>query len=140
MHSGGLILLDFECAHAGDAAFDLGFFLSHLLLKTIRAAATIDSLPRATSALTPCSGRAYLDRRGLETAARSELVGRAILHVAACVLARVDGKSPVEYLDATGQAIARSFAGEALLNGPTTWDDLCIILETAIGGGIEWQR
>ena len=35
VHSGGLILLDFECAHRGDAAFDLGFFLSHLLLKTI---------------------------------------------------------------------------------------------------------
>ena len=33
VHSAGLILLDFECAHAGDAAFDLGFFLSHLLLK-----------------------------------------------------------------------------------------------------------
>ena len=38
VHAGGLILLDFECAHAGDPAFDLGFFLSHLLLKTIRAA------------------------------------------------------------------------------------------------------
>ena len=35
VHSGGLILLDFECAHAGDAAFDLGFFLSHLVLKAI---------------------------------------------------------------------------------------------------------
>ena len=35
VHAHGLILLDFECAHAGDAAFDLGFFLSHLLLKTI---------------------------------------------------------------------------------------------------------
>src|SRR5262249_3177974 len=38
VHSGGLILLDFECAHAGDPAFDLGFFLTHLLLKSIRAA------------------------------------------------------------------------------------------------------
>ena len=36
VHAGGLILLDFECAHAGDPAFDLGFFLSHLLLKAIR--------------------------------------------------------------------------------------------------------
>ena len=30
---GQLMLLDFECAHAGDPAFDLGFFLTHLFLK-----------------------------------------------------------------------------------------------------------
>ncbi len=55
-------------------------------------------------------------------------------------LARVDGKSPVEYLDADQQAIARSFAREALLTEPATWDDLCMVLENAIGGGIEWQN
>ena len=36
VHAGGLVLLDFECAHAGDPAFDLGFFLTHLVLKEIR--------------------------------------------------------------------------------------------------------
>ena len=40
VHAGGLILLDFECAHAGDPAFDLGFFLTHLMLKEIRASST----------------------------------------------------------------------------------------------------
>ena len=39
VHAGGLILLDFECAHAGDPAFDLGFFLSHLVLKAIHTSA-----------------------------------------------------------------------------------------------------
>ena len=107
MHSGGLILLDFECAHAGDAAFDLGFFLSHLLLKAIRAASNDRQLASRYLGLTPLFWNAYLDRRGLDTAARSELVGRAILHVAACSLARVDGKSPVEYLDAREQAVAQ---------------------------------
>src|SRR5262249_5388665 len=33
VHSRGLTLVDFETAHAGDPAFDLGFLLSHLLLK-----------------------------------------------------------------------------------------------------------
>jgi 5-methylthioribose kinase len=139
VHSGGLILLDFECAHAGDAAFDLGFFLSHLLLKTIRAAANDRQLASRYLALTPRFWANYLDSRGLDTAARSELVGRAIQHVAACTLARVDGKSPVEYLDAADQAIVRSFARETLLNGPTSWDELCMVLSTTIGGGIEWQ-
>ncbi len=34
----GLTVVDFETAHAGDPAFDLGFFTSHLLLKSLRAA------------------------------------------------------------------------------------------------------
>ena len=71
VHAGGLILLDFECAHAGDPAFDLGFFLSHLLLKAIRTSAndlrwiTIDFLGCTESFWT-----SYLDRRGLATRRR----------------------------------------------------------------------
>ena len=42
VHAGGLVLLDFECAHAGDPAFDLGFFLTHLMLKEIRVIAAGD--------------------------------------------------------------------------------------------------
>ena len=57
---------------------------------------------------------------------------RAILHTAACCLARVDGKSPVEYLDAQGQATARSFAREALRTEPATWDALLEILDEAM--------
>ena len=30
---GGLMMVDFETGHYGDPAFDLGFFLSHLVLK-----------------------------------------------------------------------------------------------------------
>ncbi len=141
VHSGGLILLDFECAHAGDAAFDLGFFLSHLVLKTIRAASTDRQLGSLYFGLTPVFWRSYFDRRGgIDAVARMELVRRAILHVAACSLARVDGKSPVEYLGSREQAIARSFAREALLTAPTTWDDLCMVLGNAIGGGMEWRN
>jgi 5-methylthioribose kinase len=140
VHSGGLILLDFECAHAGDAAFDLGFFLSHLVLKTIHAASTDVVLASRFLDLTPLFWESYLDRRDIATSARAQLVRRAILHVAACSLARVDGKSPVEYLCDKEQAVARSFAREALLTGPTTWNDLCMVLENAIGGGMEWRN
>jgi 5-methylthioribose kinase len=140
VHSGGLILLDFECAHAGDPAFDLGFFLSHLVLKTIHAASSDKPLASRYLGLTSVFWRDYVNRRGIETAERARLVGRSILHVAACSLARVDGKSPVEYLNASEQAIARSFAREALIAGPATWNDLCMVLESAIGGGIEWRN
>jgi 5-methylthioribose kinase len=139
VHSQGLILLDFECAHAGDAAFDLGFFLSHLLLKAIRAAADDKPLASRYAGLAPPFWTAYLDRRGLDAIGRSELVRRAILHVAACALARVDGKSPVEYLEGREQAVARSFARQALLTEPPSWDDLCVVLDNAIDGGLEWR-
>ena len=122
VHKNGLILLDFECAHAGDAAFDLGFFLSHLLLKTIRAAPGDPGQATRYAGLAVVFLNAYLDRRGIDSAARAVLTRRAILHTAACCLARVDGKSPVEYLDEKGQATARWFARESLRTEPRTWD------------------
>jgi 5-methylthioribose kinase len=132
VHSGGLILLDFECAHQGDPAFDLGFFLSHLLLKTIRAVAK--DPPRAGHYLdlTRHFWKSYFDRRGLNSAMRAFLLRRANRHTAACTLARVDGKSPVEYLDARGQAVARAFGREALRTEPAEFEDLLDLLADAI--------
>jgi 5-methylthioribose kinase len=132
VHDNGLILLDFECAHAGDAAFDLGFFLTHLLLKTIRAAASDSSLSKKYAGLASLFLSTYLDRRRIDSRARSSLTRRAILHLAACCLARVDGKSPVEYLDDQGQATARSFAREALRSEPPTWDAVLEQLDVAL--------
>jgi 5-methylthioribose kinase len=129
VHADGLILLDFECAHAGDPAFDLGFFLSHLLLKAIRAWPDSPTNVDTFLDLPTFFWKSYLDRRGMGGPARADLVRRAICHTSACCLARVDGKSPVEYLDARGQAIARSFAREALRIEPATWDDLLLILD-----------
>ena len=118
VHSGGLILLDFECAHGGDAAFDLGFFLSHLLLKTIHMAAHSPGDDRRYMRLTLGSGT--LTWRGSfgDHGGPTDLIERSIDHTAACLLARVDGKSPVEYLDAAGQDLARRLALEALRDPP----------------------
>ena len=139
VHSSGLILLDFECAHAGDPAFDLGFFLTHLLLKTIRAVFQNSGHGSKYLELTRRFLSSYLDRRDINSETRSELVSRACLHTAACCLARVDGKSPVEYLDERGQYVARSFAREALRTEPTTWDDLLKILENTFDRGTVCQ-
>jgi 5-methylthioribose kinase len=139
VHSGGLILLDFECAHVGDPAFDLGFLLTHLILKTIRAASSDRQLAARYLGLTERFWTSYLDQRNLDRVAGADLVRRTNLHVAACSWARVDGKSPVEYLDGKAQAVARSFAREALTSGPATWDDLCSKLASTIGGGMEWR-
>jgi 5-methylthioribose kinase len=129
VHTAGLILLDFECAHWGDASFDLGFFLSHLMLKTIHQARGAPGARQRFLNLTLRFWVAYLERIGRGPWRPEGLVPRAIDHAAACVLARVDGKSPVEYLDPAGQELARGLGLEALQAQPRTWDEMLMLLE-----------
>jgi 5-methylthioribose kinase len=136
VHSRGLTLLDFECAHAGDAAFDLGFFLSHLVLKTIQKTLSDPGSGAQYAAVCNDFLSAYLDRRSLAAAAQADLVRRTCAHTAACCWARVDGKSPVEYLDTHGRSVARSFGRETLRAAPRNWDDLTKLLALAIDGGM----
>ncbi len=118
VHSQGLTAVDFETAHAGDPAFDLGFFLSHLLLKAFRAAP--DAGP--SLALIRAFWESYLEGTGLGM--DSDRVRRACEHAAACALARVDGKSPVDYLDERQKGQVRRFAVATLRARPGGWDDL----------------
>lgn len=135
VHGDGLVLLDFECAHAGDPAFDLGFFLTHLVLKEIRAISAMrDNAPRYLG-LTRDFWGAYLDRRNLGPEEVAALIGRTNRHTAACCLARVDGKSPVEYLDDRGRSLARSFARRALEDEPSSWGDFIHLFVREVEGG-----
>src|SRR3954469_2584658 len=110
----GPVFLDAECAWFGDPAFDLAFCLNHLLLKCIW-------VPQASTRFLACfdalagaylSGVAWEPAEALEARAASLLPG--------LLLARVDGKSPVEYLtqDAEKDQVRR-FARTFLLQ-PTT--------------------
>ncbi|MBV8106368.1 MAG: aminoglycoside phosphotransferase family protein [Hyphomicrobiales bacterium] len=88
----GPVFLDAECAWFGDPAFDLAFCLNHLLLKGARAGA---DKARYLAAFLALAG-AYIECIDWEDA--SELERRAAALLPALFLARVDGKSPVEYL------------------------------------------
>ncbi|WP_337175197.1 aminoglycoside phosphotransferase family protein [Paludisphaera sp.] len=125
IHAGGLVLLDFECAHLGDPGFDLGFFLSHLALKRIHGA--IDD--RAFHALVDGFLGAYEARLGDRLGPAGEVRTRGIAHAAACLLARVDGKSPVEYLDAPGRDVARRSALALFDAVPDGWDAMIRVLD-----------
>jgi len=127
VHSGGVVLLDFECAHAGDPTFDLGFFLSHLTLKRIHGVLGTDK--STWLALTNAFLAAYHDRLSDRLGPSSELVPRAIEHAAACILARVDGKSPVEYLDEPRREAARRSALALFDARPRTWDGMIETLD-----------
>ena len=90
----GPIFLDAECAWYGDPAFDLAFCLNHLLLKCLWTPSAATGFLACFDAL----AMAYLDEVGWER--RAELERRAVHLLPALLLARVDGKSPVEYLTA----------------------------------------
>ena len=95
------VLLDWEVIHAGDPAFDLGMLSAHLILK----ACLIPALWPAARAL----ARAY---RGPADPAR------AVRHAGAIMLARLWGKSRVEYLTAEpARATAAAIGGRALHDG-----------------------
>ena len=88
----GPIFLDAECAWYGDPAFDVAFCLNHLLLKCLWT-------PRAASRFLHCFDaltKAYLAGVGWEP--HGALEARTARLLPGLFLARVDGKSPVEYV------------------------------------------
>lgn len=107
--SQGIALVDFETAHFGDPAFDLGFFLSHLLLKTVLHAERLEPfLQVARSAWRKYAENLQTwDSRGLSLDDR--LQKRTVQHLAGCMLARIDGKSPVDYLEVGQRDFVREF-------------------------------
>jgi tRNA A-37 threonylcarbamoyl transferase component Bud32 len=98
------VLLDAECAWYGDPAFDAAFCLNHLLLKAVHVRSLAAVLPGQALALFG----AWLRR--LPAAAQAEAARRTAVLVPCLMLARVDGKSPVEYLDADEQQRVRAIA------------------------------
>ena len=102
----GPVFLDAECAWFGDPAFDLAFCLNHLLLKGAREGADRARYSAAFSAL----AGAYLAHVDWESA--DGLEARAAALLPALFLARVDGKSPVEYLtrESEREAVRRAAA------------------------------
>jgi aminoglycoside phosphotransferase (APT) family kinase protein len=108
----GPLFLDAECATWGDPAFDLAFCLNHLLLKCLWTPAAVPGFLACFDALAAAylAGVAWEPPAALEARAASLLPG--------LLLARVDGKSPVEYLtDAADQDRVRKVA-RALLAAP----------------------
>lgn len=110
----GPVLLDAECAWYGDPAFDLAFCLNHFLLKAAHQPRHAQSLLACWDALL----QAYWPHVGWE--AQPQLEARVATLLPGLALARVDGKSPVEYLDAAGRACVRAGAIALLQEAPSS--------------------
>ncbi len=107
--------LDWEVAHLGDPAFDLAFLLTHLITKALHR-------PECATALRSL-GDTFLNAYRSTAARPIDLPYLGAL-VAALVLARIDGTSPVGYLDEPARQRARRIATAALAAAQTTPEDI----------------
>jgi hypothetical protein len=119
VHQGRVILLDHEVIHYGDPAFDLGLALTHLVSKA-------HYLPNSRAAFANAAQHFWL-AYGLALGVvpwRGELEQRAVQHTLGCLLARVAGRSPLEYLDAEQRARQRAAVLALIARPPRMLDEL----------------
>lgn len=86
-------ILDFEVMHVGNPVFDLAFILAHLLCKFFHAPNAKEAAELSNIAKTFLN--AYQEQ--------TEISVSLVLHTALIALARVEGKSPVNYLSTSEQ-------------------------------------
>ncbi len=103
----GRFVLDFEVAHYGNPVFDLGFFLSFVVLSAVRWGALTEELRQLgdgfLSAYQAAAGAGFAGDPAAVTA-----------HTACLILARTDGKSPAQFFDPPSRERAREVGIELL--------------------------
>jgi 5-methylthioribose kinase len=124
IHGQGFTLVDYETAHLGDPTMDLGLFLCHLLLKAFRNAGRGMGYLEMTRAF----WRGYAGEVSFRPLA--ELAARGIGHLGACLLARIDGTSPVDYLrDEAVREAVRRLGRRVLWERPAAWEDVLALCD-----------
>ena len=110
------IVLDFEVAHTGNPVFDLAFVSAHLLCKVIRA----DNPSERTDLITTANNFLAAYRQTSRLSVAESLAH----HVALIALARVEGVSPVNYLDQSAQDRLVALTKSALLDSGMSFEKL----------------
>ena len=106
-------LLDFEVVHVGNPVFDLAFMLNHLTLKAIHRPDLASLYNAAGSAF----WSAYCSTARNFAADPTRLQLETVRQMGALLLARIDGKSPVEYITADAQKSAARRLARRVLAG-----------------------
>lgn len=115
VRNGRVFLIDFEVVHWGDPAFDAAFLLNHLCLKSFHQPRFAPRYTRAARAF----WQSVLAHAGDNATPGFERM--TVRHLGALMLARIDGKSPVEYIrDLETKQKVRRAARALLLNPPAT--------------------
>jgi len=115
VHRDRLILLDHEVIHWGDPAFDLGFSLTHLLSKA-------NHLGDRRHAFFEAAGDYWKTYWGQVSSEGwiEEIEARVVRHTLGCLLARVAGRSPLEYLSPAECSRQKETVVSMLDNPPKT--------------------
>ena len=110
------IVLDFEVAHIGNPVFDLAFLLAHLLCKIVYAT-QVDQKQALVETATQ-----FLNTYKQNT--RLTVAESLPHHIALIALARVEGVSPVNYLDGPAQQRLVALTKSALLDSDMSFTEL----------------
>jgi hypothetical protein len=113
------------------------YFLSHLVLKAFFHAPWHEAILQLTeqfwAAYRQMLTASLQNTRGIDAAVPTDLEPHAILNFAGCGWARLDGKSPVEYLtDPARREPARTFFRSVLEHPPEAWDDVLARCRTVL--------
>jgi len=128
----GPVFLDAECAWFGDPAFDAAFCLNHFLLKCLARPVARDAYLQCFSRF----ARAYLAGAAWEP--RSALESRTAALLPALFLARVDGKSPVEYIrDEGAKSLVRETARPLIASPVSSLDEIAVRWRAALASVAE---
>jgi 5-methylthioribose kinase len=127
VHAAGFTLVDYETAYFGEPAMDLGLFLCHLLLKAFHQPIRREEF----FALTNAFWEKYTNE--VRFGEIRDLTCRGIAHVGACLLARIDGTSPVNYVrEESRRAAVRNLARRILLERVQNWQHVLDLSEQAL--------
>ena len=118
VYRGKLILLDYEVVHFGDPTFDVGFALTHFLSKAHHLEKDRARLANAATIF----WKVYF--KEIEPLGWDAIEPRAVRHTLGCLLARVAGKSPLEYLTPQEAARQKDVVLELMANPPHNVRDL----------------
>jgi 5-methylthioribose kinase len=119
IYRGKLILLDYEVVHFGDPAFDVGFALTHFLSKAHHLAKDRARLATVAEVFWQvyCKEIARLNWA-------AALEPRVVRHTLGCLLARVAGKSPLDYLTPEETTRQRDTVLALMVKPPSSVPDL----------------
>lgn len=118
VHGDAIFLIDFEVVHWGDPSFDSGFLLNHLMLKSFHRPQDTERYHQAAQAF----WQALVS--GLRGATVVNFEQMTMRHLGGLMLARIDGKSPAEYIrdDGTKSRVRRT-AKRLLAEQPKSLDE-----------------
>lgn len=125
-----LLLLDYEVTHYGNPGYDVATFVNHMLLKGLRFAEHRGGFLELARRFWD----AYVE--GMPPGDRALAEDEGVLQLGALMLARVDGKSRVEYLvDHPGADHARELGRWLLRSRPATFEEVFDRYSSGVGSG-----